>query len=144
MIGSNSINSKIIFRIGFFWISLGTFYIFSLIDNIVFESYFALSVKQTIFAFVSLSSIIIGTFFIFKKNWAYNAMVYQSSILISGIFLLCAKMVIFGIFDIVSFQTFGSCLRLIFGLVIGLSSAPFILIVLNLKTGKLKNYYASK
>jgi hypothetical protein len=76
--------------------------------------------------------------FLFQKRFALIAIFILSSFFIVGTWSLALKMTIYGILDIVKFQTPGSCIRLAFGLIVFSSSFPFILIIANLNNKKIR------
>lgn len=115
------------------WILLGLFHIFNEIYDIVKNSIHSVSFYFIISNIISLFFIVIGINFLFKKSWAFKAIFVSSLAVISGALVLCTEMVIYGIFDIIRFQTLGACLRLVFGIIIFFSSIPFILMIANFK-----------
>jgi len=82
---------------------------------------------------VAIAFVLIGICLILKRGWAYKVASVLSSVLLLGSWVLGIKMVIYGISDVNTFQTPGSCVRLIFGLTALFASLPFFVVNKNIK-----------
>lgn len=130
-----------IILIGIIWIYTGTVFIFTNLIKTLERSKFLLSYEFNLNSIISISAIIIGVFFILGKRWALYAVFALSSILIASSWVLSTSMVVYGISDIIRFQTPGSCIRLAFGVIVFFSSFPFILVIASLNNNKIKDCF---
>jgi hypothetical protein len=129
--------------IGFFWILLGIFAIFTRNFEAVDISLFILSIDIVLSFTISILSIVIGICFILRKRWAHKAMIYLSTALIVGICCLGIRMIINGILDIIKDQSLTSSITLIFGFIVFTSSIPFFLVIKSIKSKKISDIFHS-
>ena len=121
------INMRII--IGSFWIYIGTIFLLAKISGGLVESSFIIPINFVSIFIFSIFLITMGILFLLKIRFAAIAILVLSIVMIIGTWGLAGKMIIYGISDIVKFQTPGSCIRLAFGLIVLFSSFPFLIII---------------
>lgn len=127
---SEKINDRIL--IGSFWIYLGAIFIIPKIFDVIKDVYFIKSFDFFLTLIISLFSFTAGILILLNKRFAFIGVFILALCFITGTWGLGIHMIIYGISDILKFQTPGSYIQFAFGIIVCFSSIPFIFILANL------------